>query len=211
MKWLHDAVPHNDVKPLAVLNAKSIISTYQKTKYAQACYGLSISLNELYLAMGFKSRSVIMFSHNYIHTNGGHVINALYVDSLHKWVYMDPQENAFVMDENGNMLSISEVREKMINGKPMVLNPDANYHNVPSTKEDYLYTFIAEHIYRMICPLNSEFNSQTRAPGKVMKYVELLPVNSGEPKIDKFETQNSSGFLVVNYHTNDDLLFWKKP
>ena len=182
MKWFHDAVPHNDLEPWAELNAKNIISTYQKTKNAQGCYGLAISLNEIFLSMGFKSRIVILFSHNYEHTNGGHVISTLYVDSLKKWVYMDPQENAYVTDEKGNMLSIFEVRKRMIDSKLLVLSKDANFHGVPSTKQDYLYTFIAEHIYRMIYPLNSKFNSETVEPGKVMEYVELLPVNSGEPK-----------------------------
>jgi len=211
MHWMHDAVPHDDNKPLKELNALNIITTYKKSKYAQACYGLSISLNEIFLSMGFKSRVVICFSHNYEHTNGGHVITALFIDSLNKWIYTDAQENAYVKDEKGNLLSIEEVRQRLIDGRPMILNPAANYHNIPSTKKEYLYTFMAEHIYRFICPLNSEYNSQTREPGKIMQYVELLPVNSGEPPIDKFESQDKNDFHVVSYHTNNDLLFWKKP
>lgn len=210
LNWMHNMVPHQDVANLKVLNAKNIIDTYQTKKYAQGCYGLSISMNEIFLAMGFKSRSVICFS-NLPVSRGGHVINSLYLESLKKWVWMDPQENAYVMDEKGNLLGIAEVRERLVDGRPLVLNKTANYHNVPTKKEVYLYQFMAEHIYRMICPLNSEYNSQTRENGKDMQYVELLPLNSRIPAIDGFETQEYPTYKVTSYHTNNDILFWQKP
>ena len=210
LQWMHDAVPHADVANLNVLNAGNIIETYKRTKYAQGCYGLSISMNEIFLAMGFKSRSVICFSALPV-AQGGHVINSIYINSLKKWVWMDPQENAYVMDEKGNLLGIAEVRQRLVDGRPLVLNKTANYHNVPTKKENYLYQFMAQHIYRMICPLNSEYNSQTRDQGKVLKYVELLPVDSAKPLIDGFETNQNSKYSVITYHTNNDVLFWKKP
>lgn len=210
LEWMHNTVPHNDVANLDVLNAKNIIETYQIKNYAQGCYGLSISMNEIFLAMGFKSRSVICYS-NLPVARGGHVINSLYIDSLKKWVWMDPQDNAYVMDQKGNLLSIAEVRARLVNGQPLVLNKTANYHQIPTKKEIYLDQFMAEHIYRMICPLNSEYNSQTRLPGKTIKYVELLPVNSKEPEIDGFETKQYPSYQVISYHTHNDRLFWKKP
>ena len=210
LNWMHNMVPHDDVANLKVLNAENIINTYQKTKYAQGCYGLSISMNEIFLSMGFKSRSVICFS-NLPVSRGGHVINSIYLESLKKWVWMDPQENAYVMDEKGNLLGIAEVRERLVHGRPLVLNPAANYHNVPTKKEVYLYQFMAEHIYRMICPLHSEYNSQTREDGKDMEYVELLPLNSRVPAIDGFETSKYPTYKVTSYHTNNSVLFWGKP
>jgi len=210
LEWMHNTVPHDDVSNLKVMNASNIIETYKATKYAQGCYGLSISMNEIFLAMGFKSRSVICYS-NLPVPQGGHVINSIYIDSLKKWVWMDPQENAYVMDEKGNLLSIGEVRERLIDGRELVLNKTANYHHVPTKKEVYLYQFMAEHIYRMICPLNSAYNSQTRADGVTIKYVELLPINNVETRIDGFETSQYPTYNVITYHTNDDVLFWQKP
>lgn len=210
LEWMHNTVPHDDVRNLKVLNAMNIINTYKQTKYAQGCYGLSISMNEVFLAMGFKSRSVICFSSLPV-SRGGHVINAVYLNSLKKWVWMDPQENAYVMDEKGNLLGLTEVRQRLIDGRPLVLSKNANYHQVPTKIQDYLYTFMAEHLYRMICPLSSEYNSQTREKGKLMSYVELLPANSAKPGLDMFESQDTDKEKVVNYHTSNDLLFWKKP
>jgi len=211
LQWFHNQVPHEDVASLDILTASNIIETYKKRKYAQGCYPLSIGVNEVFLSMGFKSRSVICFSNRFPVAAGGHVINSVYIDSLHKWIYMDPQENAYIKDEKGNFLSIPEVRERLINGKPLVLNATANYHQVQTKKEVYLYQFMAEHIYRMICPVNSEWNSQTRTDGKTLQYVELLPYGSQEPAIDGFETKKHKDYLVITYHTNNDILFWQKP
>jgi hypothetical protein len=211
LQWFHDEVPHSDVKPLEVLTAKNIIDTYRSTKYAAGCYPLSVAMNEIFLSMGIKSRTVICFSAKYPTPEGGHVINSVYIDSLKKWIYIDPQENAYIKDEKGNFLSILEVRERLIDGRPLVLNPTANYHNVPSTKEMYLYHFLAQHIYRMICPVNSEWDSQTREDGKTMEYIELLPYGAQEPGIDGFETKKHPNYMVISFHTNNDDLFWQKP
>jgi hypothetical protein len=168
-------------------------------------------MTEIFLSMGFKSRSVICFSNKYPVPSGGHVINTVYIPSLGKWIYMDPQNNAYIKDENGIFLSIEEVRQRLIDGRPLVLNATANYHHVPDRKEDYLYTFMAQHIYRMICPLNSRFDSETRSTGKLLEYVELLPSGSIDPLVDGYETGKRKNYSVICYHTNNNRLFWQNP
>jgi hypothetical protein len=211
LDWFHRQVPHEDVAPAPVLTADYIISYHREKKIGQGCYPLSIAMNEIFLAMGFKSRSVICFSNLYPVSHGGHVIDAVYIDSLQKWIYMDPQENAYIKDEKGNLLSLAEVRERLINGRPLILNPTANYHGVPTKKEAYLYQFMTEHMYRMICAVHSEYNSQTRTAGKLLQYVELLPAGSVDPSPDGWETEVRKEWQVITYHTNNDVLFWQKP
>lgn len=213
LKWFHEEVPHNDAPNIESLNAISIIDSYRSKKQAHGCYPLSIAMNEVFLAMGFQSRTVICFSGKYPNPEGGHVINSVYIPSLKKWIYMDPQDNAYIMDENDNLLSIAEVRERLINGGVLKLNADANYHGKADDINDYLYTFMAKNLYRLICPLKSEFGSQTRAKGRTIQYVELLPVASKDPVVDGFETNTNAktGVNVINFHTNNDGLFWKKP
>ncbi|WP_343658897.1 transglutaminase-like domain-containing protein [Chryseobacterium sp.] len=213
LKWFHEEVPHNDAPNIESLNAISIIDSYRTKKQAHGCYPLSIAMNEVFLAMGFQSRTVICFSGRYPSPEGGHVINSVYIPSLKKWIYMDPQDNAYIMDENDNLLSIAEVRERLISGGVLKLNADANYHGKADDLNDYLYTFMAKNLYRLICPLKSEFGSQTRAKGRTIQYVELLPVASKDPVVDGFETNTNAktGVNVINFHTNNDRLFWKKP
>ncbi|WP_214073396.1 transglutaminase-like domain-containing protein [Mucilaginibacter sp. dw_454] len=210
LAWFHKQVPHNDVGPLPELNAENIIDTYRAKHYAQGCYGLAIATNEIMLSMGYSSRVVICFSNKYPEPQGGHVINTVFIPSLNKWVYIDPQENAYLKDEKGNLLSIAEVRERLVKRQPIILNPTANYHDIPTKKEEYLDKFMGEHLYRMICPLNSEYNSQTR-DGRKIEYVELLPYGSVEPPFTFIETQQSAKQKIVCYHTSNADLFWKKP
>jgi hypothetical protein len=211
LNWFHNQVPHQDTLNIDSLNAMNVISFYRSHKIGQGCYVLSIGMNDVFLSMGFKSRSVICFSGLYPVAHGGHVVNALYIDSLNKWIYIDPQENAYMKDEKGIFLSIDEVRQRIIDGRPIVLNSTANYHNVPTKIEDYIYTFLAEHLYRMICPVVSEYNSQTITPGKIFTYVELLPAGSKDPIVDRFETSSGKRYNVITYHTNNSSLFWKRP
>lgn len=211
LDWFHKQVPHEDAANITDLTAKNIILLYRNKKVGQGCYPLSIAMNEVFLSMGFRSRSVILFSGLYPTPDGGHVANALYIVALSKWIFIDPQENAYIKDEKGHFLSVDEVRQRLIDNRPLVLNATANYHGVPTKAAYYLYQFIAQHIYRIICPLNSEYNSQTRMDGKLLRYVELLPKGSQDPAIDMFETSIKKDCQVITYHTNNNQLFWQKP
>jgi len=210
LNWFHRQVPHGDVRNLQVLTAENIIDTYRAKKIPQGCYGLAISMNEILLSIGFASRIVICFSNHYPAPQGGHVINTVFIPSLDKWIYIDPQENAYLKDENGHMLSIAEVRERLVKSLPIVLNATANYHGTPTKKQEYLNRFMGEHLYRMICPVASTYNSQTH-DGKTLEYVELLPYGSVEPPFTMVETQQTGGQCVICYHTSNDKAFWEKP
>ncbi len=211
MGWVHRQVPHGDVRNHAELNALNIISKHQTQQLEQGCYPIAITLNEVLLAMGFKSRTVICFSEKLAARTGGHVITSAYLPSLNKWVWLDAMNNACVLDEQDRMLSILEVRQRLLAGQPLRLNATADYHQTPVEKTDYLEHFMGLHLFRMLCPLRSEYNSETPRPGHDQVYVELLPLHSAEPEPDSFENHQYKGYRVINYRTHNAALFWQKP
>jgi len=211
LQWMHKTVPHEDEYNHKLLTAKNIIETYKEKGLAQGCYPLAIAMNEIFLAMGFKSRIVICFAADFDHPNGGHVINTVFIPSLHKWVWMDPQFNAYLKDENGDYLSIAEVREKIINHHTIFLNSNADYHGETIDVNYYLYEFMVEHLYRFISPVNNGFSSETRESGKTITYIELLPSKSKKPTSGTFESHAANGIQVITIHTNNPLIFWEKP
>jgi hypothetical protein len=211
LQWMHKTVPHEDEYNHKLLTAKNIIETYKNKGLAQGCYPLAIAMNEIFLAMGFQSRIVICFPTDFEHPNGGHVINTVYIQSLDKWVWMDPQFNAYLKDENGNYLSIAEAREKIINHQVIFLNSDADYHGETIDVNYYLYEFMVEHLYRFISPVHSKYNSETREKGKTFQYIELIPSNSKKPTSGLFENHSANGTQVITIHTNNPLVFWEKP
>ncbi|GHV56343.1 transglutaminase [Bacteroidia bacterium] len=198
MTWVHDNIRHDGSNyALCEFDAIDFYHYYKATGKGINCRGMAITLNECYLAMGFPSRFVICMPKDE-NDPDCHVINCVYSSTLKKWIWMDPSFNAYVKDENGNLLSIEEVRERLINDKPLVLNPDANHNQTEKqTKENYLDSYMAKNLYWIQCPLISKFNPESRYRNNTERYVSLLP--SGFQNTDK------------KIATSDPAYFWQEP
>jgi hypothetical protein len=215
MHWVHDLVPHDGMNGNPELkNAMSMVEVCKKDNRGLNCRGLALVLNECYLAMGIKSRVVTCLPKDSLKIdNDCHVINSVYSESLKKWLWIDPTFDAYVMNEKGEMLSIEEVRERLISGKTLILNPDANWNNkTAQTKEDYLENYMAKNLYILQRAASSEYNMETNSEGKTYNYIELLPLDyfDQEPQKEK-DKREKSNTLWITYKTNNPNLFWEQP
>ena len=214
MYWIHNLVPHdgNHENPM-VKNALSMINQCKQEKRGLNCRGLATVLNECYLSMGIKSRFVTYLPKDSLHIdNDCHVINMVYINSLKKWIWIDPTFCAYVMDENGQLLGLEEVRERIVDNKPLIINPDANWnHKASETKEYYLYYYMAKNLYRLECPTSSEYDTETRLPGKMLNYVQLIPLDYFIQKPDKWQSLDAGGTKADTYYTNNPATFWAAP
>jgi len=213
MHWIHDLIPHdgNHENPV-VKNAMSLISECKKEERGLNCRGLATVLNECYLALGIKSRFVTCMPKDSIF-NDCHVINMVFSEELNKWIWVDPTNDAYILDEKGQLLGLMEVREKLVNGETVILNPDANWNNKASIlKEYYLFEYMAKNLYRFSCPLKSEYDYETNEKGKIREYVELIPLDgyNQTPKISE-KTYKESGVTFKTYKTNNPNQFWAEP
>ena len=159
-------------------------------------------LTEVYLAMGFKARFVTCLPHDLV--SDCHVITTVYSCTLNKWLWVDPTFEAYVMDENGVMLSIAEVRERLRTDKPLQINENANWNNrSKQTKEYYLDHYMAKNLYYLQCMEVARFNSETFIEGQTYRYITLMPY-------DKINSKSNA----VNWNDLricDDKLFWQSP
>jgi hypothetical protein len=214
MRWVHELIPHdgNHDNPV-IKNAMSMIAECRQAHRGLNCRGLAMVLNECYLSMGFKSRIVTCLPKDSLKIDQDcHVINIVYCDSLKKWIWMDPTHAAYVMNEKGEVLSIEEVRERIINNRVLILNPDANWNRHTVTIEAYLYTYMAKNLYILESPVNSEYNMETRESGKTYPYISLLPLDYYEQMGHTHkETDPSTKTTWVWYKTNNSKKFWKAP
>ena len=215
LHWIHNLVPHdgNHENP-TVKNALSMIAVCKKDNRGLNCRGLATVLNECYLSLGFKSRFVTCLPKDSLGIDPDcHVINMVYVVSLKKWVWVDPTHDAYVMNEKGELLSIEEVRERLIHQKPLLLNPDANWnHKVSAAKEYYLFQYMAKNLYRLQCPVRSEYDTETLTAGKTLTYVQLAPLDYFKQTPRKLESYSKT--RQVNYVyciTNNPTAFWQAP
>jgi hypothetical protein len=171
---------------------------------------MAVILNECYLSMGIKSRYITCMPRE-TEFNECHVINMVFSTELNKWIWIDPSLDAYVMDENGNLLGIQEVRERLIKGLPLILNADANLNKTfLQTKEKYLEHYMAKNLYRLQTPLISEYNTETIVKEKKITYVELLPLDGIEQAPQK-EVDDNIEIKFIFYKTNNPDVFWEKP
>ena len=109
--------------------------------------------------------------------------------------------DAWVMDENGTMLSIAEVRERLRNDLPLVLCETANWnHQNQQTKEYYLDYYMAKNLYFFACKKISRFNPES-------DYRENPPENDFVLYPTGYSSDNWKGCDS----TTDSDLFWAKP
>lgn len=215
MHWIHSLIPHdgNHENPV-VKNAMSMIEECKRDNRGLNCRGLATVLNECYLSLGIKSRIVTCLPKDSLKIdNDCHVINAVYSETLKKWLWIDPSFNAYVMNEMGELLSIEEVRERIIDNRTVILNPDANWNNqFILTKDYYLFSYMAKNLYILESPVTSEYNMETRESGRTYSYIQLLPLDYYQQSPDREEIKSEkTTSTTVTYKTNNPKLFWQVP
>lgn len=213
MHWVHNSIKHDGKSDNPTKkNAIDLLQICKTENRGVNCRMLAIILNECYLSMGIKSRYITCMPKE-SEFEDCHVINMVFSKELDKWIWIDPTFAAYVMDENGNLLGIREVRERLINRKPLVLNADANWNRESLQKEElYLDIYMVKNLYRLQCPISSEYNIETLEIGKEIEYIELLPLDGIEQTPQKYEiTNKETGVKIINYKTNNPDLFWSKP
>ena len=216
LHWVHNTVHHDGQHESGItnINAYSIITATNKGKMGVSCGELATVLNDCYLALGYKARKVYCFPKDSLKMDyDSHVINVVYLPSKMKWVWVDPTNNASVMDENGNLLSIEEVRDRIVNNKPLILNADANWNNRETIdKNFYLGYYMVKNLYYLYSPLKSEYNYETRGKNKTIAYVNLIPLDYFVQKPDVSENKNKdTNLAIVKYRTNNPQIFWQAP
>jgi hypothetical protein len=216
LHWVHNKVPHNGLNESGIknVNANSILTAVMTRHIGVSCGELATTLNDCYLAMGWESRKVYCFPKDSLgNDTDSHVINIVYLASKNKWIWVDPTNDAYIMDEKGDLLSIEEVRERLIANKPLIVNPDAIWNRrISMTKDYYLDSYMAKNLYRVYCPLKSEYDYETSGGNKSLIYINLIPLdylNKLPFKTEKYYPDLKTTF--IHYYISDPKLFWKLP
>lgn len=211
--WVHNLIRHDgSSENPALKNAIDLIHICKKENRGVNCWMLATILNECYLSLGIKSRYVFCLPKE-TNFDDNHVINMVYSTEFNKWIWVDPTCASYVMDENGNLLGIQEVRERLVSGKPLVLNADANWNReIVQSKEEYIENYMAKNLYRLKAPVFYGYNVETTLKGKELLYVELLPLDGLQQTPQKIEkTDTTTGVKYIDYKTNNPDLFFAKP
>jgi hypothetical protein len=213
MSWVYRLTGHaNEPEIPKELNAINLIRLATVEHMQINCYMKTVILNEVYLAMGWQSRQTHLLPHSN-EEEESHFVTSVYAPTLGKWIAMDPDFGAYVTDEEGNILGVSEIRSRLVAGRPLrAVDVDAGGRltNAWGTARNVIqgvdYTwFLTDFVFKVRCPQRSLFN-QAAQPGRV--FFELIP-DGYRPDLLREPTITDSGKIIV--YTNDEDLFWKKP
>lgn len=165
LRWCCDHVLHNggtkDVEFIPKTSLDILDYSYGKGKENGVyCRLQSIVFTECCLALGFKSRILhcLPFNPNDYDT---HVVSIVFIDSMNKWIMLDPGNNGYFIDRNDNILSPIEVRQKLANDDFMQCNRDIspNSDQTHSEKEcDYKF-YMAKNLFYFKSMLINTFGS----------------------------------------------------
>jgi hypothetical protein len=197
LHWVHAQVRHDgNSKTPEPRNALNLLEVCRKENRGINCRMMATILNEACLALGYKSRHITCQPLDKSDPDC-HVITAVWLESLQKWVYLDPTFNAYFTDSQGTLLSIPEVRTRMIKGEPLVLSKDANWNGRKEDAANYL-NYMAKNFITLSCPRQSSFGYESGKGEKA--YVEL---DSVIIPLEKAQRGMS--------YTHDPAVFWARP
>ena len=169
MKWITEHINHRgnitsalpEVCKSLPMNAQGLLEySFDKDEdIGINCYMLAIVLTESCLSLGLKSRIVSLNPLNpYDYDN--HLVTVVWCNNFSKWVMLDPSYNAYLLDNEGNILSPWEARDLLCRHKTIVCNDELAHNGARHSSEDYL-RYMAKNLFYMHSPIFSGFNSTT--------------------------------------------------
>lgn len=198
--WVHDNIRHDGSNgfPKGSRNLKNIYYSSLRDSCGYNCRALAIALTEALLAEGIPARYLTCESKLWDSDGDCHVICVAWSQSLNKWIWVDPSFAAYVTDENGLLLHPGEVRYRLQNDLPLILNSDANWnHQNLQTKEYYLDEYMAKNLYIMSANLLNQAEPEGESSHLQGRVAALVP--------------QGSNYTNAYYITTDYDKFWKAP
>lgn len=200
MRWVHAQVRHDgsSVNP-EPWTALHLLEVCRAEKRGINCRMMSTILNEACLALGYPAHHITCLPLDEQDPDC-HVITAAWAPSLGKWVYLDPTFEGTFRDDKGHLLSIEEVRNGLIQGRPLQPDKGLNWNGLTYDPGKYL-DYMAKNLVKLSSPLESAYGYESR-PVEAKRYVQLDPVTLS-PK--------ATGRYGRTTYLHDPSAFWAKP
>ena len=202
MNWVHCALSPlerlhvNDTTPPDLLNTDSIMA-FCRNNGISNCFMNSLVLNEVYLAMGYRSRLVICYPMD-LRPAENHCITQVYSNEFCKWIIMDAALNIYYLGPGGLPLSIQEMRRLLIEDKKIWI-PGLNKWQVENTRK-YWY----KNIFRYQCDLYSGYDVYSNRQSRTV--IGLNPLRYELENTDQTINRNCTIHYV---YTHNETAYWK--
>lgn len=191
-------IPHanQSVQP----ERRNAIDLWEYTRNVEPAFNCrlhSIMLHELLLACDITNRYVTCLPADSLDQDC-HVVNIVWLPEHKKWAMVDSDMRAYVTDSDGTPLSLSQMRERYINGAAMEIHPLLD--DGQSFNYTYYRTYWSKDLYWFECAEQTSYGIETAPWDKRGRVVVLRPEG-----FTPFHTPPHS------VHTQDAERFWAAP
>jgi len=153
MNWLHEQVKHDNVPLPEQCNALHILELAQDKPVTMNCYALATVLLELLLSLGFYARRIRCRAYD-AYDLDSHVVTAVFVHSLDKWIFLDPSWNTYVTDDHGTILGLEEFRHHLAKELPVRVNGNPEHTEWAS----FYLSYMSKNLFWFTSPQISTFD-----------------------------------------------------
>ena len=195
-------VPHDNQKEW--LDDRSAISLWEYSRRVKTgfnCRWHSILLSELLLSAGIKNRFITCLPQD-LDDGDCHVVNIVWLPELNKWAMIDSDMVEFVTDDKGIPLSLAEMREEVIAGKPLNINVLPGFEDSWVARPSglsYMQAYWAKNLYWFTAHSTIGFNLEGSNRTLPDTYTALVPPDFDCSKSYKngYETSNEANFWDI--------------
>jgi len=214
MHWAHGLTIHtSNASVPAQMNSLNLLRIIHTEGMHINCGMYATILNDVYLSMGWKSRTVHLKPYNKDYLES-HVVNAVYCRQFEKWLFFDPNMNAYFMDESGEILSVAEIRQRLIDGAVLQVNDGLAFNSDNQVfaalgrqfGKNFYRLYIAKNIFRYDCPQSSTFDNGSNLGDKVK--IGLLP-DGYRPELLVQPQRTAKNDPII--YTTEMMRFWQRP
>ena len=197
-KFVATNIPHNNqtIQP----KKRNAIYLWEYTKNTEPAFNCrlhSIMMFELLSSVGIEATYVTCMPEDRNDTDC-HVVNQVWLPELDKWVMIDSDSGGFyATDDEGNLLSLQEMREYYIQGKAIFYHPQ--FEGVGGS-DSWYYDYMAKNTYWFSCWETLHFDQEPASGKDAGRYIDLVPKG--------FTPFGTSKDDIV---TSDAAQFWAAP
>lgn len=165
-----------------------IIKSCEKTEAKTNCRGLSLILAELLRMNGIRARHITCKPYEEPFQDCHVVVDCLMPSGAR--IMLDPTYRLYLTDDNGEYISLAQLREGILCGKKFHPNATASYNGIGFNYDDYI-----EYMTKNVLRFNT--NYKLNDTDSILSQVELIP--SG---------YTVNGFSKIVQYTTDPEYFW---
>lgn len=224
--WIHNKIKHvsNANLPLKEMNLDGILTSSKNV--IGNCFTLSTALTESLISLGFKSRYIRCMPFDYM-DGDCHVVVEVFSNDLKKWIMIDPTFQCYLSDENNVILSIKELRKKLIENEKIKFNKEFNYNNEAYDRDEYLI-YMSKNTFHFEMQQINGYGAETiennfklelsplfyDGKGNNLKFIEctekyIKSENINDEIIIQFLKDRKDIILNRTIYTHNEEEFWK--